>query len=47
MDIQQFIIEHLQDIHRKAEAGNFTDALASIKEVKTADSKNIYILAIE
>ena len=47
MDIQQFIIEHLQDIHRKAEAGNFTDALASIKEVKTADSKNIYTLAIE
>jgi protein TonB len=47
MDTQQFIINHLQDIHRKAEANNFVDALESIKEVKAADAKNIYIIAIE
>ncbi|MGD1044768.1 MAG: TonB family protein [Bacteroidota bacterium] len=47
MDIQQFIIDRLQDIHRKAEANNFADALASMKEVKAADPKNIYLVAIE
>ncbi len=41
------IINHLQDIHRKAEANNFVDALETIKEVKAADAKNIYIIAIE
>jgi protein TonB len=44
---QQFIIDRLQDIHRNAEAANFADALAAIKEVKAADPKNIYIIAIE
>ena len=47
MDTQQFIIDRLQDVHRKAEANNFADALATIKEVKTADLKNIYLIAIE
>jgi len=47
MDTQQFIIDRLQDIHRKAESNNFADALAAIKEVKTADAKNIYLIAIE
>jgi len=47
MDTQQFIIDRLQDIHRKAEANNFADALVSMKEVKAADPKNIYLIAIE
>ena len=47
MDTQQFIIDRLQDIQRKAEANNFADALASMKEVKAADAKNIYLIAIE
>jgi len=47
MDTQQFIIDRLQDIHRKAEANNFVDALESMKEVKAADAKNIYLIAIE
>ena len=46
-DTQQFIIDRLQDIHRKAEANNFGDALESMKEVKAADAKNIYLIAIE
>ena len=44
---QQFVVDRLHDIQRKAETRNFTDALAIIKEVKTADSKNIYLIAIE
>ena len=47
MDTQQFIIDRLHDIQKKAEARNFTDALASMKEVKAADAKNIYLIAIE
>ena len=47
MDTQQFIIDRLQDVQRKAEASNFTEALASMKEVKAADAKNIYLIAIE
>jgi protein TonB len=47
MDTQQFIIDRLQDVHRKAEANNFADALATMKEVKAADAKNIYLIAIE
>jgi periplasmic protein TonB len=47
VDTQQFIIDRLQDIHRKTEASNFADALTSIKEVKAADAKNIYLIAIE
>ena len=47
MDTQQFIIDRLQEIHRKAEANNFVDALESMKEVKAADAKNIYLIAIE
>jgi TonB family protein len=44
---QQFVVDGLHDIQRKAETSKFTDALATIKEVKTADSKNIYLIAIE
>jgi len=44
---QQFVVDGLHDIQRKAEASKFTDALSTIKEVKTADSKNIYLIAIE
>ena len=47
MDTQQFIIDRLQEIHRKAEADNFVNALVSIKEVKAVDPKNIYLIAIE
>ena len=47
MDTQQFIIDRLHEIHRKAEASNFADALESMKEVKAADAKNIYLIAIE
>jgi len=47
MDTQQLIIDRLQDIHRKAEANNFAEALASMKEVKAIDAKNIYLIAIE
>ena len=47
IDTQQFIIDRLHDIQRKAEASNFSDALASMKEVKAADAKNIYLIAIE
>jgi protein TonB len=44
---QKFVVDGLHDIQRKAETSKFTDALATIKEVKTADSKNIYLIAIE
>ncbi len=44
---QQFVVDRLHDIQRKAETSKFTDALTTIKEVKTADSKNIYLIAIE
>jgi protein TonB len=44
---QQFVVDGLHNIQRKAETSKFTDALAIIKEVKTADSKNIYLIAIE
>jgi len=47
IDTKQFIIDRLQDVQRKAEASNFADALASMKEVKAADAKNIYLIAIE
>ncbi len=47
MTTQEFIIDRLHDIQRKAEANNYSDALASIKEVKAADTKNIYLIAIE
>jgi periplasmic protein TonB len=47
MDTQEFIIDRLHEIHRNAEANNFAEALASIKEVKEADTKNIYLVAIE
>ena len=47
MDTQQFIIDRLQDVQRKAEASNFAEALAIMKEVKAADTKNIYLIAIE
>lgn len=44
---QQFIADRLHDVQRKVEAGNIQDALDELKEVKAADSKNIYIIAIE
>lgn len=44
---QQFVVDRLHDIQRKAETSKFTEALATIKEVKIADSKNIYLIAIE
>lgn len=44
---QQFIIDRLHDIQRKAEANHYADALASMKEVKAADVKNIYLIALE
>ena len=47
IDTQQFIIDRLQEIHRKAEASNFAEALTAMKEVKAADAKNIYLIAIE
>jgi TonB family protein len=47
IDTYQFIIDHLQNIQRSVEASNFADALASIKEVKAADAKNIYLIAFE
>jgi periplasmic protein TonB len=47
IDTQQFIIDRLQDIHRKAEANNFAEALTAMKEVKAMDAKNIYLIAIE
>jgi len=47
MDTQQFIIDHLQEIQRKAESSNFDNALALLKEVKAIDPKNIYLIAIE
>ena len=47
IETQQYVIDRLQDIQRKAEANNFAGALASIKDVKAADAKNIYLIAIE
>ncbi len=47
MTPQQFVIDRLQEIQKKAEAGNFAEALENLKEVKSADAKNIYIIAIE
>ena len=44
---QQFVVDRLHDIQRKAETGNFADALTTIREVKAADAKNIYLIAIE
>jgi TonB family protein len=44
---QQYVVDRLHDIQRKAEGGNFTDALQMIREVKAADAKNIYLIAIE
>ena len=47
MNTQQSIIDQLHDIQQKAEANKFDDALASMKEVKALDAKNIYLIAIE
>ena len=47
MNPQQFIIDRLHEIQKKIEAGKFAEALENLKEVKTADAKNIYIIAIE
>ncbi|MCX7983515.1 MAG: TonB family protein [Bacteroidetes bacterium] len=44
---QQFIIDRLHDVQRKVENGNIQDALDELKEVKAADTKNIYIIALE
>lgn len=44
---QKKVVDRLHEIQQKAESGKFTDALALIKEVKTADTKNIYLIAIE
>jgi protein TonB len=44
---QQFIIDRLHDIQRKAETNKYADASTSIKEVKAADAKNLYLIAIE
>jgi periplasmic protein TonB len=44
---QQFIIDRLHDIQRKAESNKFADALSAVKEVKAADAKNLYLIAIE
>jgi periplasmic protein TonB len=47
MNPQQFIIDRLHEIQKKIEAGKFDEALENLKEVKSADAKNIYIIAIE
>ncbi len=44
---QKIVVDRLHEVQRKAETGKFTDALAIIREVKKADSKNIYLIAIE
>ncbi|MBN1397994.1 MAG: TonB family protein [Bacteroidetes bacterium] len=46
-NIQKKVVDRLHEIQKKAESGKFTDALAAIKEVKAADTKNIYLIAIE
>ena len=47
MTPQQFVVDRLREIQKKVETGNFAEALESLKEVKSADAKNIYIIAIE
>jgi protein TonB len=47
MTSQQFVVNRLREIQKKAEAGNITEAVKDLKEVKSADTKNIYIIAIE
>jgi periplasmic protein TonB len=44
---QQFVVDRLHDIQHKAETSKFAEALAIIKDVKAADAKNIYLIAIE
>ncbi len=44
---QQFIIDRLHNIQRNVENGKVDDALAELKEVKAADTKNIYLIALE
>jgi len=44
---QKIVVDRLHEVQRKAETGKFTDALAIVREVKTEDSKNIYLIAIE
>jgi len=44
---QKKVVDRLHEVQQKAESGKFTDALAIIKEVKAADAKNIYLIAIE
>ena len=44
---QQFIIDRLHEVQKKIEDGKFAEALENLKEVKSADAKNIYIIAIE
>ena len=41
------IDRHLADAQAKAEAGNFADALATIRKAKALEPKNVYILAFE
>jgi TonB family protein len=41
------IAQHLADAHAKVESGNYTDALAHLKEAKALESRNIYVLAFE
>jgi protein TonB len=47
MNPQQFIIDRLHEVQKKIEIGKFAEALENLKEVKSADAKNIYIIAIE
>lgn len=47
MPPQQLIIDRLREIQKKTEAGNFAEALENLKEIKSADAKNIYVIAIE
>jgi protein TonB len=44
---QQYIIDRLQNVQSKVETNSYADALAIIKEVRAADVKNIYLVAIE
>lgn len=44
---QQFIISRLHNLQMQIEKNDYVGALESIREVKAADSKNIYVIAIE
>jgi TonB family protein len=41
------IAQHLADAFAAAESGNYTDALAHLKEAKALEARNIYVLAFE